>query len=275
MKQEYSFEDCYKILKSNTDCSWNTLRKAYRLQIQQWHPDRFKDNSNEKNKAEEKIKRLNKAYQQLSKYYRKNGALPRIEQARARPKPRPETTDQNSAQRKPQPTPFTKSQKTRKPEKNKAPSKTIIFASIAVIIASYSTLDFSTEDNLVKPEHQNLQSAQHNTTSHQQKHADHNKQAGQKPADDANTNIDEEKIEEKRITRKQFTYGSSIGDVIMIQGTPTKVAGDIWFYGDSKVYFRNGVVLRWERKLGSPLQVGISIKKPEQKKYGAGSAIIH
>ena len=71
MAQRYSIGDCYKILSVTADCSWEELRKIYRLQIKKWHPDRFKENTPSKIAAEEKIKAINVAFQQLSDYFHK------------------------------------------------------------------------------------------------------------------------------------------------------------------------------------------------------------
>jgi len=274
MKQKYSFEDCYKILNTNTECSWNALRKSYKLLIQKWHPDRYKDGSTEKHTAEEKIKELNKAYQQLLKYYRKNGALPRIEPTK--PRSEQKNTNQNSAQSRPQTPSFTEPKKRKKPEKtgrkNKAPTRIAVFASIVAIIISYSSLDFSTDRNSIKSEPKNPLLDRNYIRADPHHSLEHDKSKTTKYGADVNTR--KKKNKTKKI-HKQFTYGSSIVDVIMIQGTPTKVEGDTWYYGESKVYFHNGIVQRWERKLGSPLSAGITLKKAVQKKHGFDNTLIH
>lgn len=39
-----------------------------------------------------------------------------------------------------------------------------------------------------------------------------------------------------------FTIGSTMDEVLTIQGTPTSIRGNVWFYGFSNVLFRNGKV---------------------------------
>jgi hypothetical protein len=51
-----------------------------------------------------------------------------------------------------------------------------------------------------------------------------------------------------------FTVGSSKSDVIRIQGPPNKVAGNVFVYGLSAVYFKNGRVESWHTDPGSPLK---------------------
>jgi hypothetical protein len=43
-----------------------------------------------------------------------------------------------------------------------------------------------------------------------------------------------------------FTVGSTKDEVLAVQGTPTKFSEDFFYYGTSKVYFRNGVVESWD-----------------------------
>ncbi|MFP5504586.1 MAG: hypothetical protein ACLGH6_00150, partial [Gammaproteobacteria bacterium] len=52
-----------------------------------------------------------------------------------------------------------------------------------------------------------------------------------------------------------FTRGDTPGRVIEVQGIPTRTSGDLWFYGDSEVYFENGVVASWQSAPGYPLRV--------------------
>ena len=54
-------------------------------------------------------------------------------------------------------------------------------------------------------------------------------------------------------SQENFSIGSSLGEVILIQGEPSKVEGDTWFYGKSKVEFSNGVVSNWYRDPANPL----------------------
>ena len=51
-----------------------------------------------------------------------------------------------------------------------------------------------------------------------------------------------------------FTVGSTRNDVMRVQGAPDKVAGNVFEYGLSKVYFENGRVESWHADPGSPLK---------------------
>jgi hypothetical protein len=43
-------------------------------------------------------------------------------------------------------------------------------------------------------------------------------------------------------TQRSFTLGSSKSDVLHIQGTPTSIRGNLWYYQMSSILFRNGKV---------------------------------
>jgi curved DNA-binding protein CbpA len=51
-----------------------------------------------------------------------------------------------------------------------------------------------------------------------------------------------------------FTVGSSKGDVIRVQGRPTKAADNVFAYGSSQVYFQAGRVQSWHSDPASPLK---------------------
>ena len=42
-----------------------------------------------------------------------------------------------------------------------------------------------------------------------------------------------------------FTYGDTPGKVYEVQGVPSKINGDIWYYGKSEVHFSKGRVSFW------------------------------
>jgi curved DNA-binding protein CbpA len=260
MKQMYSYEDCYKILNQRDKCSWSELRKTYKLLIQKCHPDRFKEGTAEKNAAEEKIKELNKAYQQLSKYYRKHNALPEIKQSR--PASRFSSATQNATTSQPQAKHFNESPQNiaakKTGRKTKASAAVVIFTVIIVLTLIYTDFDTPSTGHSEKTDWKVIPLNKNSKTQQNHPQAEHNKQVTSLANDST--------VELKAITRRQFTYGSSIGSVIMIQGTPTKVEGDTWYYGESKVFFHDGVVQGWERKLGSPLNAGISTYDSTKKR---------
>lgn len=49
-----------------------------------------------------------------------------------------------------------------------------------------------------------------------------------------------------------------MGDVYTAQGVPSHTDPDVWHYGASKIYFRDGAVVRWEESPERPLKVRIA-----------------
>ncbi len=57
-----------------------------------------------------------------------------------------------------------------------------------------------------------------------------------------------------------FTVGSTKDEVLAVQGTPTKFSENFFYYGTSKIYFRNGVVEYWDGWLPNPLKARLAPK---------------
>ena len=69
---------CYQIFDVSWDCTWEELRTAYRRQVQKHHPDRYQQHPDRQPIAKERMLGLNKAFDTLAEYYKKNGHLPGI-----------------------------------------------------------------------------------------------------------------------------------------------------------------------------------------------------
>ncbi|NNF95365.1 MAG: DnaJ domain-containing protein, partial [Halobacteria archaeon] len=67
---------CYQILGVPRDCTWEELRTAYRRQVQKHHPDRYQQQPGRQLIAKKRMLELNKAFDTLAEYYKKNGHLP-------------------------------------------------------------------------------------------------------------------------------------------------------------------------------------------------------
>ncbi|MFI5104084.1 MAG: hypothetical protein ACHP79_04080 [Terriglobales bacterium] len=61
-----------------------------------------------------------------------------------------------------------------------------------------------------------------------------------------------------------FSVGSSKADVYRIQGVPDWSNEQEWHYGQSRVYFQDGVVERWRNMAKSPLKIMASPAKDER-----------
>ena len=60
-----SLKNCYKILEIQQTASLSEIKQAYRDMIGIWHPDRYAQNPRLHEKATEKLKELNVAYNEL------------------------------------------------------------------------------------------------------------------------------------------------------------------------------------------------------------------
>ncbi|MBW2143213.1 MAG: J domain-containing protein, partial [Deltaproteobacteria bacterium] len=56
---------CFEILELDTDASIDDVNQAYKDLAAVWHPDRFSSNPRLKHKAEEKLKTVNQAYENV------------------------------------------------------------------------------------------------------------------------------------------------------------------------------------------------------------------
>ncbi|MDX9786076.1 MAG: J domain-containing protein [Desulfobacterales bacterium] len=59
--------DCFSVLNVPPDATLEEVRRAYRLLVRRWHPDRYLDNPELRDAAQEKLKMINAAYQQAKK----------------------------------------------------------------------------------------------------------------------------------------------------------------------------------------------------------------
>ena len=61
-------QQCFKILEIDRDASPDEAKQAYKDLVNIWHPDRFSRNPRLKQKAEEKLKEVNIAYETLKSF---------------------------------------------------------------------------------------------------------------------------------------------------------------------------------------------------------------
>ena len=61
-------EKCFEILRVSSHSSSDEVKQAYRDLVNVWHPDRFSHNDRLRKKAEEELKRINLAYQEILQF---------------------------------------------------------------------------------------------------------------------------------------------------------------------------------------------------------------
>ena len=62
----------YRVLELEYQASLENIKQAYKDLATVWHPDRFSDNPRLQQKAEEKLKAINEAYEKLRRHYLNN-----------------------------------------------------------------------------------------------------------------------------------------------------------------------------------------------------------
>jgi len=82
-------------------------------------------------------------------------------------------------------------------------------------------------------------------------------------------------VSEDRVPPTHITIGSSEEEVLLVQGTPTRVEGDRWFYGFSELVFKNGRVVEYDNYFGSLkmrlLPSALSSPEPPRNFFTIGS----
>jgi len=230
-----SFLECYQILDINDDCDWPTLRKKYKTLIQRSHPDRFEAGSAEQQSAQSLIRSYNAAYKQIADFYQANQKLPpsladKSDENIIAPKPRkkrPSVNHEHIRVRK-------------KSSSYNTPVKFIFIS--ALIFVSYF-ISFYFNDNVSEQKKLSTSVKPEILPEHHL----HNQR-----------NIEHKPIATHPTQEKYFTTGSGLGEVITTQGQPTRVEGNIWYYGESSVTFTDGAVSSWFRHPQFPLKVKIT-----------------
>ena len=234
----------YRILGVQPGCGFRDLKYAYRRLVKNWHPDHFAvgHESGDLALAETRIKEINKAFLTLSNYYKKHGYLPISSEEVARQDiggasfwpDGSQTSGQRSSQHKKAST-FSASLRFM-----------IIGAALGIAYAAWNAHRQEEATTL------DVDSSSTNSAPIEQ------------PQSGSPT---------QQVTENYFTVGSTLGDVIAIQGVPTKIEGGVWLYGRSKIYFEKGAVLRWVEDPANPLKAYIDLPpfKTSLKKFTIGS----
>ncbi len=243
----------YNTLGIQPGADWKELRDAYKNLVKTWHPDRFQQDANRKKIAEERTKEINKSYKELAEYYKKHGALPIDNEI---PLPRHNVVTQN----KPEPSrkSATPSKNTASPAhaeppvKEKSPRISGMAIMIGLVGAAYIAWNLTaTQPPAQAPQREETRLQMLNNMD-------------LRNGSEGNSIASKERF---------FTYGTSLGEVIAIQGVPTRTENDVWYYGKSKIYFSGGSVIRWEENPNYPLNAEIRMEpsQPKANFFAAGS----
>ncbi len=228
-----NYRRCYEVLQLDTGASWEELRKQYKRLAQHCHPDRYQGDADALRAAEAKLRELNAAYKILADYHRHHQRLPLGS-----------VSSHSDWQ-------FQDTSKLREREERLRVerrwsfldfpvSKWMVFALPGGVILLVMVFLFSHSGG---------------------------------DADVASMDFTQELApsnvrEEVPVQNEQafFSYGDTWKKIVDVQGEPTAVSGNTWFYGKSRVYFEDGHVVGWAQDSSNPLRV--KGKAPGSEKDG-------
>lgn len=243
----HHYHKIYTLLGANPGDSWQNVRKAYKSAVRKWHPDRYVRDDAKKKVAEEMAKKINMAFQELEEYFRQYGHLPLD-----------------------------------------APDHTNLYSNKGLTAATAGQPDFAGH-NAEAPQDPTFSSPPQNRArrhwlglifiaipfgflvlSPGEKEPQDHPESEDRALSSFEGPILPSSSEE---TRKYFTIGSSVGEVHSIQGIPTRIEGNTWYYKDAKVIFLNGKVSDWTDSDGNRLhaQFGIDLQNAEKTVFSRGA----
>jgi len=235
------YEPCYRVLGLSADADWDAVRTAYRRLAQRFHPDRHNQGDIE---SEDRFKEINNAFRLLSTYYREHGRLPgrdgKTREELLRPRYRRES--RRSA--------------TRAQWVSNVPDgagghyrwRRLVAVLIVAGAGGWLLLDKGDTggDGI----------------------------AYEPPSPAVRDDMKAVESLDREVPLF-FSYGATKEDVLAIQGKPSRKQGEVWYYGQSRVYFKDGVVVNWEIDLSDPLRIRLERKTPDlgpRFTYGATKA---
>ena len=263
------------------------VRDAYRALAKVWHPDRFPNDGQLRAKAEERLKEINSAYSSLTTSrvedrHRQSSAAESTTSPKAESASASQGQTQSSAKTRP-PRSANASEFNPSFMKTRRANNSRIAMMVAVLLAGAvwaavkygprAISEFANSINDDSAAHQVANSAsdrpQAQTTGSDagpaagisQKNAtDNSGKAAEKPVvNNHNKSAAADRVslivypsDDPQVA--YFTVGSSKNDVVRVQGTPSRVADNLFAYGLSEVYFKDGRVVSWRVDSSSPLK---------------------
>jgi curved DNA-binding protein CbpA len=243
------------------------IKDAYRTLAKVWHPDRFPGDEDLRVKAEEKLKEINSAYQLLT-----TTEAGHAYGEPSRPATRAEGSHQATAAapgratyQRPKTAQYDKSFATKRHPNQKR------LAAIAVaILIAFGTWIYLRYGRIASP----VDDAPRQAIAKSAVPAGGISQTGQeKKQSPAQATSDSARPAEKTGAQTRanamaslvvypdedpqvpyFTVGSTKNDVVRVQGAPSSLTGNVFRYGLSEVYFKNGRVESWHIDPSSPLK---------------------
>ncbi len=248
MKNEYI--GCYQTLGIQPGCTWPQLRTEYRKLVRQWHPDRYQQEPKKKALAEEKLKEINKAFENLSRYRDAFGYLPSDLPASPATSP-PQSWGEPGMHPAQDHLPPDQHDgfdlDWEHPRPTAKPKRYRLFRLVLISLVFWLAYVVWRPPSPATKSQQDI--------------------PAQLPAPVITRSESDAQQAPKTLPGdgRTFTIGSSREQVLEIQGSPTRISHDAWYYGKSKVYFANGAVIRWKNDPDNPLQVDLTASIPSSQ----------
>ncbi len=210
------YEACFRTLGVPPDADWESVRAAYRRLAQRVHPDRGDG------EGDEAFKRISRAFKVLSDYHRRHGTLPDVSR-----RSRDELlAPRHGARRRERAGAYGPATAGRA-----RPGRFRAGRLVAVVAVAGAGAWFVLHDGADGPRRIGYEAPEGAARGEPV------------PATAAGSGA------------LYFSYGASKEDVLAIQGRPTRVEGETWYYGRSRIHFDDGVVVNWEIDLSHPLRI--------------------
>lgn len=229
----YSYEDCFALLEVTPDVTWSELRRAYRRQLQKWHPDKIQYNNIDAKTAVNRFNAIQTAFDILEKYYLAHETLPQIHvhsdsESTGKTKKNVDNNSQFDFKRRDRVVASERGSKSIFPT-----TFFVLFGLVAAIYYIVNDLDQESSNSpttLPIPDESQFKT---NEKSNESAHA----------------------VQQNTPIKRTFGYGASMADVREIQGPPTHINENVWYYGKSYVIFSNGSVTNWFQHELFPLNI--------------------
>jgi hypothetical protein len=217
-----NYRRCYEVLQLKTGTSWEDVRKQYKRLAQHCHPDRYQGDADALRAAEAKLRELNAAYKILADYHRRHKRLP-LGGASSHTDWQFQDTS-NLREREEQ-----LRVERRWSFLDLPVSKWMVFAFPGGVILLVIVFLFSHSDSDSDGDVEPMVFPQEVAPS---------KVRGEVP-----------------VQKEQpfFSYGDTWKKIVDVQGEPTAISGNTWFYGKSRIFFEDGHVVGWEHDSRNPL----------------------
>jgi len=270
-------QNALRILGLGINTTGPEIKQTYRDLAKVWHPDRFPNDPELRSKAQDKLKEINGAYHILRDY--RPGSETRIP-GEAEPRgANPVSTGSSEAMQQRRPPHF---QSHPAPPPSPSKLKTGVLALrwtciIGIVLAIGATTYLLNQKGNVR----RSEPAARNTNG-----VGVSKEGpgspvpstrepvtqGKKPTVPANSRTYSPSAGSTLNSRHQgsdyFTVDSTKGEVLVVQGPPSSFDKHVFNYGNSKVYFNNGRVTRWDSSPSDPLKIRLLPSQPNMPNKG-------